>query len=88
MAYMPLLPYSKTLSKIIVLMIVAQFLQVRICAIRILCSDSSNHQTALSFYLEKLFYPNNAARQKDVNEFGVLKTQLEEQSILSRRKAS
>jgi oligoendopeptidase F len=78
MSYLPKPNYSKIGSKIIVLLIVAQLL---------LSSGYAQSESFVPippttkplyrFNLEKLFYPNDAARQKDINEFGLLKTQFE-----------
>ena len=79
MARLPLPHFAKTRSKIIVLLIVAQ---VVLPAGVYAQSESfapipSTSKSLYRFNLEKLFYPTAAEWQKDINEFGRLKTQFE-----------
>src|ERR1051325_6637805 len=79
MTYLFLPRHSKTLSKIIALLIVAQLLLTT----SVFGQSESfvpippDTKTLYRFNLEKLFYANDAARQNDINEFLLLKTQFE-----------
>jgi len=79
MTYLFLPRYSKTLSKIIALLIVAQLLLTT----SVFGQSESfvpippDTKPLYRFNLEKLFYANDAARQNDINEFLQLKTQFE-----------
>src|SRR5688572_12417926 len=80
MAHLPLPHNAISRSTIIVLLLAAQILlPVGVCA----QSDSfvpipPTTKPLYRFNFEKLFYPNDAAWQKDINEFRLLKNRFEE----------
>jgi oligoendopeptidase F len=79
MVHLPLFNYSQTRRKIIALLIVSQFV-LSTCVYAQSESFVPIPPTTKPLYrfnLEKLFYSNDAAWQKDINEFSLLKNQFE-----------